>query len=290
MGRNSDRERLFERQAHAFAHLLDVEPSFPVALCPLCLGPFGSGDVHGCAEHQPNVAIEHSPPRQRTRFGAPRGACLTHVSCQGSITYESAAGRYRSDLDRLRRGEESVLQGLIDGRDALVRLQVQGGVVQPVRVPAGTTVVGVPLTLPVAAQLTELKAAYLIAFTVLGYTWAASPALDEVRAAIQSGDASALGSIPLFKTSDPIAELANTVLVSDGADRLAVVGDDPNWGVLLPLRAPFTVGSSDRSLFMQADAIPWLPDNWWRRSDASAFQWDCRNAAPRWRIDLEEPQ
>jgi hypothetical protein len=288
MGRSTDRERLFRRQAHAFAHLLEAAPRYPVALCPLCLGPFGQGDVYGCAEHQPTATIEHAPPQQRTRFGAPRGACLTHLSCQGSIPYESDAGRYRSDLDRLRRGEEAVLRGRIDGRDAFVALRRQGGVVQPVRVPPGTTVIGVPLTLPVAAQLTELKAAYLIAFTVLGYTWAASPALDPVRAAIQSGGDSALGSIPLFKTSDPVRELANTVLVSETSDRLAVIGDDPNWGILLPLHAPFTIESSDHSLSMEAEAVPWLADNWWRQSDALAFRWDCRDPTPRWRLEFEE--
>jgi hypothetical protein len=139
-----------------------------------------------------------------------------------------------------------------------------------------------------AAQLTELKAAYLIAFTVLGYTWAADSALDPVRVVIQGGDASALGSIPLFKTSNPNRKLANTVLVSEASDRLAVIGDDPNWGVLLPLRVPFTIGSSARSQSMQADAVPWLPGNWWRQPDAPAFRWDCREAAPRWRIELEE--
>lgn len=221
-------------------------------------------------------------------MGRHRGSCLTHIDCQGAIRYESDAGRYRSDLDRLRRGEEASVRGMIDGRDAVIVLRREKGVVRPVRVPLGASVVGVPLTLPLAAQLTELKAAYLIAFATLGYTWAADPALDLVRVAIQSGDVGALGSIPLFRTSKPNPELANLVLVDEAADRMAVIGDDPNWGVLLPIREPFRIGSSEHSLSLRdADAVPWLADSWWRRPDAPAFQWDCRKADPRWRIDFE---
>lgn len=151
---------------------------------------------------------------------------------------------------------------------------------------AHARVVGIPLTLPMA-QLTELKAAYLIAFTVLGYSWATSSALDSIRAAVQSGDATTVGSIPLFETSDPQPELANNVLVAEEADRLAVIGDDPRWGVLLPLRQASTVVGGEPSLSMNGYAVPWLPDRWWRQLSPPAFRWDCQVTEPRWRVELE---
>lgn len=287
MGKARDRTMAFERQAHAFAHLMEGSPPFRVAMCPLCLAPFGDADVPGCAEHAPNVVVEHAPPKQRTRLGKGRAACLTHASCQGAIGYESVAGRYRSDLDRLRRGQEATIRGRIDGADRFVTLIRDADGVRPIGVAANARVVGIPLTLPLAAQLTELKAAYLIAFTVLGYSWATSPALDSVRAAIQSGDATTVGSIPLFKSSDPQPKLANNVLVAEEADRIAVIGDDPRWGVLLPLRHASTAVGAEPSLSMNGYAVPWLPDRWWRRSNPPAFRWDCQVTEPRWRVELE---
>lgn len=282
-----ERELLFQHQAHAFSHLVDGSLRHPVALCPLCLVAFGAGDVHGCAEHKPGVVIEHAPPRQRTRLGRSRQACLTHVSCQGSVRYESDAGRYRSDLARLRRGQEARIRGTIDGEDAFVTLRRDVDGVRPVRVPPNARVVGVPLTLPVAAQLTELKAAYLIAFSVLGYSWATSPALDAVRATIQSGDVDTFGAIPLFRASDPRPELANCVLVAENADHVAVIGDDPQWGVLLPLRQQSNAGEAGPSMSVDGYVVPWLPDGWWRQPMASPFRWDCGVTEPRWRIELD---
>ncbi len=99
----------------------------------------------------------------------------------------------------------------------------------------GTHRVGLRVDRSPDTRLTELRAAYLIAFVALGNRWALSPALDEIRDAIRAGDVSAGGRVRTFVVNTPSVELANSILVDDEADIIAVVGDDPRYGLVLPL-------------------------------------------------------
>jgi hypothetical protein len=284
-----DRIRLFKRQAHAYSHLVVGETSVVgrVAACPLCLGVFGDGDVLAGSV----VGVEHAPPRQRTRLGRQRSVCLTHRDCNTENAYEARSGRYRAEIDRLRSGEPAILRGRVDGLERWVTLIRRPGALHLVSPASFSQSLELPAALPIDAQLTELKAAYIIAFTVLGYTWAASPAVDPVRAVIRTGAVGQHdGIVPLCVIRDPEPDMNNTVIVSDAFDSVVVVGDDPRWGVLLPGLKTAPRRNAAESLSIGGPGRPWLSDRWWRDSDAPCFVWDCDpemvSVRPKFLIEL----
>ena len=225
---------MFKRQAHAFAHLLEALSPFEVALCPLCCGLFGEEHLVNTDGNSSEVTIEQAPPKLRTRLGRPRAVCLTHRDCNNANSYEARAGDHRKQLHRLARGKPARLPGLVDGRETLIPLVRDPRGVRPANPSWWNRDIRLSLLLPIDAQLAELKAAYLIAFAALGYSWATDAALDSVRTVLKTGDPASIGQIPLFVTRDPDPGMANLVLVSDDRQIVAVVGDDPHFGVLLP--------------------------------------------------------
>jgi len=135
------------------------------------------------------------------------------------------------------------------------------------------------------AQLTELKAAYLIAFTVLGYSWACRPQLDPIRQAIQTGDLSGLGDVPTFLTQELNLGYANTVIAEQTSSFVAVIGDNPRLGVMLPNTEGLSAGGATTQFTHSGLGYPWLSDGWWWRSDEDAFRWDGVTSRSQWRVD-----
>ena len=288
MNQTSERRLAFKRHAHAFGHLLESPAPCDVALCPLCLGPFGEDQIVSVSGQPPEVTIEHAPPRQRTRVGLPRAACLAHRRCNNANGYEARSGRYRHELIRLARGEEARLHGLIDGQESLVHLIRDANGLRPIDPASWGKDIRIPVSLPLDAQLTELKAAYLVAFVALGYSWATTEALDQVRSVIRSGDISALGQAPLFVVREPDPEMANSVIVSEESQAVLVIGDDPRFGAMLPLAESRPIPAYGSSTMCIGEGVPWLAHRWWLKADALAFRWDCAVARPMWRVEADE--
>lgn len=146
--------------------------------------------------------------------------------------------------------------------------------------------------LPFDAQLTELKAAYLIAFVVLGYSWASSAALDQIRKVIQTGDITAIRHIPLFVMNNPDPEMANTVMVSDDSNLVVVIGENAMFGALLP-SATNDHWVSERGAVVRVGGVaqPWPENEWWLKPDlrSTTFRSDCDVTRPMWRVQFDDP-
>lgn len=83
-------------------------------------------------------------------------------------------------------------------------------------------------------SLRELKSAYLIGFTSLGYSWALAPELDAVRSALLNCSLRSLGPHVVSQLASARQELAGTVITSADSWRIAVIGEDGRTMVSVP--------------------------------------------------------
>jgi hypothetical protein len=155
-------------QAHAFDHYLHggcggrfpIDDARPDMRCPMCLRWLPRSEF----------SLEHAPQwANQSRLGPPWLVVSTCSPCNSGVagaTFESAAAI-------VKKADEAT------GEDPMCRVH---GTSHGERVfNAGWMTSHEPVT------LADLKSAYLIAFAVLGYSWATSSRLAPLRGAIASG-------------------------------------------------------------------------------------------------------
>ncbi len=163
------REELHRFQGHALTHALgrcaggiadriEAQKILPKLPCPICLGSFPLDTLDE----------DHAPQRAGQSYLGPAQAVV--LTCRRDNQF--AGGKFEKTA--------AVVSGVLE------ELSEDG--VCPIHSPSGRhDGQSISVEQRRAVQLTDLRAAYLIAFATLGYRWAASPRLGNVREAIRKG-------------------------------------------------------------------------------------------------------
>lgn len=116
---------------------------------------------------------------------------------------------------------------------------------------AGLSLVATPLPF----LLTDLKAAYIIAFAVLGYRWSLAPELRGVRAAIAAGrePAEREATVIRVKDGDPMPGRGVVLEVADPAPCVSSSPPATGYGVMLPVPGAYSHVYSGGSVAVPGD-------------------------------------
>lgn len=189
------------------------------------------------------MTVEHAPQRSgQSRLGPAAVAVLTCQRCNNT----SGAG-FESDAAAL----------LADGepeeftREELAELARQRADVERI---VGLSLIATPLPF----LLTDLKAAYIIAFAVLGYRWALGPELRGVRAAIAAGrePAAREATVIRVRDGDPMPGRGVVLEVAEPAP-CVIVTAATGYGVMLPVPGGPLVPLANQVQRLTARRYPW---------------------------------
>lgn len=219
-------------------------------------------------------SVEHAPQRQATLLGTARACCVLCEPCNNTSSYEQQTAAHKQRLRRLASGEISKFPWIVDGTRRQLKSQLKSHTIRLTDPPRFEHQIVPDVRLQPFENLTILKAGFVVAFSVLGYRWATSPALDSVRSAIREGDPTHVGATSLVSIHDGHEEGANQLIYSEESNQVLVVGDSGRWGVVLPL-SPELPTSQNLDGF-SGWALPWLPDQWWAKRElvVEPFIWD----------------
>lgn len=290
----ADPRRLFLIQRRACDSAFQHDGSFNVVLCPVCMrgiGPpkYAPETWFGPTSTAPLFSVEHAPPKQSNVLGAGRECCVTCRPCNNGSAFEQQTARNREQLQVVASSGMGKLRWLVDGESRPLRTRLNEYGVEDVVPPPFEHHLVLDIRLQPFEDLTNLKAGFVIAFSVLGYRWATSPALDAVRSAISAGDRGPVGRPSTVTLNAGSEDAANHVLISEDTNQVLVVGNSGRRGVVLPL-SPELPPSESFATFA-GFGLPWLPDRWWHQSELAfePFIWDRRPPTflrTYWQLDV----